>query len=99
MVNIRWTIEAEIWLKDIHDFIVKDNKTKARGVVSGIFNKVQMLKSFPRIGQRYRLVTEGDIRILLYGHYRIAYLIKFDGNIDILGVFHDALDIKRYLPF
>jgi toxin ParE1/3/4 len=33
---------------------------------------------------------------LLYGHYRIAYLIKDDGNIDILGVFHGALDIGRY---
>jgi leucyl-tRNA synthetase len=29
-------------------------------------------------------------------HYRIAYLIKPDGNIDILGVFHGALDIDRY---
>ena len=30
------------------------------------------------------------------GHYRIAYLIKPDGNIDILGVFHGALEIERY---
>jgi len=27
---------------------------------------------------------------------RIAYLIKGDGNVDILGVFHDALDITKY---
>lgn len=26
----------------------------------------------------------------------IAYLVKGDGNIDILGVFHGALDIARY---
>jgi toxin ParE1/3/4 len=37
------------------------------------------------------------IRILLYGHYRIAYLLKPDDNIDILGVFHGALDLERYL--
>jgi len=36
------------------------------------------------------------VRILLYGHYRIAYLIKADGNIDILGVFHGSLDISKY---
>lgn len=36
------------------------------------------------------------VRILLCGHYRIAYLIKDDGNIDILGVFHGALGIGRY---
>jgi len=37
-----------------------------------------------------------NVRILLYGHYRIAYLLKNDGNVDILGVFHGALDITRY---
>jgi plasmid stabilization system protein ParE len=37
------------------------------------------------------------IRVLLHGHYRIAYLIKPDGTIDILGVFHGSLDIDRYL--
>ena len=37
------------------------------------------------------------IRILLYGHYRIACLLKPDDNIDILGVFHGALDLERYL--
>ncbi len=34
----------------------------------------------------------------LYGHYRVVYLIKEDQMIDILGVFHGALDIDRYLP-
>ena len=32
----------------------------------------------------------------LYEHYRIAYLVKPGGNIEILGVFHGALDIDRY---
>ena len=36
------------------------------------------------------------VRILLYGHYRIAYLIKDDGNIAVLGVFHGSLDITKY---
>jgi len=36
---------------------------------------------------------------LLYGHYRIAYLIKDKNNIDILGVFHGALAIERYLKY
>jgi plasmid stabilization system protein ParE len=33
---------------------------------------------------------------LIFGHYRIAYLVKPDGNVDILGVFHGALDISKY---
>jgi plasmid stabilization system protein ParE len=51
----------------------------------------------PELGHTYREEPEGDIRILLYGHCRIAYIITED-CIDILGVFHGALDIERYLP-
>ncbi len=40
---------------------------------------------------------DDEVRILLYGHYRIAYLVNPDDAIDILGVFHGALDIERYL--
>jgi len=57
-----------------------------------------MLRRFPEIGHKYRIEAEGEVRILLYGHYRIAYLLRPSFNIDILGVFHGALDIDRYLP-
>jgi toxin ParE1/3/4 len=53
------------------------------------------LRRFPELGARYP-ASSRHVRILLYGHFRIAYLIKNDGNIDILGVFHGALDITRY---
>jgi len=63
--------------------------------VQGIYERTQDLASFPEIGHRY-LASSRDVRILLYGHYRIAYLVKGDGDIDILGVFHGSLDITRY---
>jgi toxin ParE1/3/4 len=47
------------------------------------------------MGQRYP-ASSRHVRILLYGHYRIVYLVKDGGNIDILGVFHGSLDITRY---
>ena len=97
MAEISWTAEAELWLKDIYDYIVRDNPEAAAMVVSGIYENVQLLEDFPETGYKYREEPEGDIRILLYGHYRIAYLIKNENNIDILGVFHGALDIERHL--
>ena len=33
----------------------------------------------------------------MLGHYRIAYLIKENEDIDVLGVFHGAMEIERYL--
>ena len=96
MAEIRWTEEAHRWLKDIYDYIALDNDEAAQHVVNNIFEKVQMLKQFPEIGYKYREEPEGEIRIILYKHYRIAYLLKAQNKIDILGIFHGALDIDKY---
>lgn len=97
MVTINWTNEANIWLKDIHYYIALDKKSVAKKVVIEIYQKVQILQSFPKIGYTYDNNEHKEIRILLYGHYRIAYLIKDQNTIDILGVFHGALDIEKYI--
>lgn len=97
MAEIRWSHEAEQWLHEIYEYIAQDNPTAAWKVISGIYDKAQLLSDFPNIGYKYRDEPEGEVRILLYGHYRIAYIIS-DDFIDILGVFHGALKIERYLP-
>ncbi len=97
MGRVSWTHEAQSWLKDIHDYITGDNPTAAIGVVSGIYEKCQILARFPKMGHRYEGIPDREVRILLYGHYRIAYLVKDNDDVDILGVFHGALDIKKYL--
>ncbi|MFX4243407.1 type II toxin-antitoxin system RelE/ParE family toxin, partial [Aliarcobacter butzleri] len=60
-----------------------DKKLVAKKVVTEIYQKVQILKSFPKIGYEYENSENKEIRILLYGHYRIAYLIKDNSTIDI----------------
>ncbi len=97
MAEIRWTDESEKWLRDIFDYIATDNPQAAANVVAGIYEKVQHLREHPQMGYRYEREVQKEVRILLYGHYRIAYLLKASGDIDILGVFHGALDIERYL--
>lgn len=95
MAEIVWTAEAERWIEDIFGYIAADNPRAAAQTVNGIYERVQLLAKFHLIGHRY-WASSRHVRILLYGHYRIAYLVKDDGNIDILGVFHGSLDITRY---
>jgi toxin ParE1/3/4 len=71
MAEIRWTEEAQRWLRDIHAYITADNPDAAQTVVLGIYEKAQVLNQYPGIGHMYRPEAEGEIRILLYGHYRI----------------------------
>lgn len=95
MAELVWTEESERWLKDIFDYISAENPVAAEGVVSGIYDRAQTLLTFPESGYRYQGNSE-EVRILLYGHYRIAYKIEGD-KIVVLGVFHGALAIERYL--
>jgi toxin ParE1/3/4 len=97
MAEIRWTEGAAIWLEDIHKYIAKDNPEAAARVVEGIYEKAQILSEFPEIGYHYRKESEGDIRVLLYGHYRIAYLFRDPDVAEILDVFHGVLDMRRYI--
>jgi plasmid stabilization system protein ParE len=95
MGNLNWTAESLRWLSDIFEYIAAENPQAAQEVASGIYQRAQILLSHPEIGHRY-LPSTRHVRLLMYGHYRIAYLIKPDDDIDILGVFHGSLDINRY---
>ena len=97
MAKIIWTSEAERWLKDIFDYVSEDNLDAAAKVVNGIYSKAQILLKHPDVGYIYEHEAEKEIRILLYGHYRITYLVNSSNNIVILGVFHGALQIESYL--
>ena len=97
MVNINWTLEAEKWLKEIYYYIAEDNKDAAIKLVNSIYQRVEILENFPLLGQRLMDWPNRHIRVLLYGHYRIGYLVKDEENIDILGVFHGSLNLEKYL--
>ena len=97
MAKLKWTEEAVTWLHRIYDYIAEDNPQAAANVIEGIHEKARLLRKYPQLGYLYRNVPEGEIRILLYGHYRIANLI-LETDIKILGVFHGAMDIHKLLP-
>jgi len=97
MATINWTDEALWWLDEIYNYIAQDNPTAAYKTIQGIYDRVQILQTFPEIGHAYPNLKDRNVRMLLYGHYRIAYLIKSENVIDILGIFHGSLDINRFL--
>ncbi len=98
MARLNWTPIALQWLEAIHEYIAADNLTAANRVIDGIVSKVGMLIPHPLAGSRLRVVPEGEIRVLIHGHYRIPYLYRTEADsIETLGVFHGAMDMDRYL--
>jgi toxin ParE1/3/4 len=96
--EIVWTDEARNWLRLIREHIAKDSLVAADRTIEGIWQKTQILATYPEAGFKYPLPERDDVRVLLYGHYRIAYLLSGNNLVQILGVFHSALDIDRYFP-
>ncbi|MFZ2658648.1 MAG: type II toxin-antitoxin system RelE/ParE family toxin [Victivallales bacterium] len=98
MVKVIWTEESRYWLNYIFHYIASDNPAAAINTVNGIYEKVQILQNLPETGYKYQHSSNSHIRIILHGHYRIAYLYREkDGEIDVLGVFHGKMEIRNYL--
>jgi len=57
MAQVAWTAEAQLWLRDIHDYIATDNPAAAERVAVANHASVQVLQEHPRLGQRYRYAT------------------------------------------
>ena len=99
MARIVWSDKANQWMQEIFDHIAQDNPIAAGQVIDGIFEKAQILAEFPEIGYIYQTDSGDYFRILLYEHYRIAYFYHPEsGWVEVLGVYHGAMDIDRHLP-
>ena len=97
MAEIVWTLEASRCLDEIYEYIASHSPASAHKVVCGIYEKIQILRQHVRIGQRYERIADREVREILYGHYRIAYLVANEQRIEILGIFHSAMEIEQYL--
>lgn len=97
MAEIVWTHESATWLERVHDHIASENPAAAIGVARGIYAKTQLLRTLPRLGARYMPIEDREVREILYGHYRIPYLVVSEDRVEILGVFHSSMRIEDYL--
>ena len=50
MAEITWTAEAQRWLQDIFEYIAADNPDAATRTVNGIYERIQVLATFPELG-------------------------------------------------
>lgn len=53
MAELKWTVEAERWLRDIYDYIALDNPSAAARTIETIYQKAEILRQFPESGYRY----------------------------------------------
>ncbi|MFA7330664.1 MAG: type II toxin-antitoxin system RelE/ParE family toxin [Candidatus Delongbacteria bacterium] len=98
MACLSWSAEAEACLRDIHDFIARERPQAAVRVVLGILRVAEMLQDYPLAGSPYRLEEVGELRMLRCGRYRIPYPLLAADHVIVLGVFHESMNLDRFLP-
>jgi addiction module RelE/StbE family toxin len=93
MARINWTSQALTDLEAIGDFIARDAPNFAQVMVDRIFESVERLEAFPRSGRIVPEINQENIREIIFGSYRIVYLLR-DENVFILTVFHASRLLK-----
>jgi addiction module RelE/StbE family toxin len=89
MAQINWTSQALQDLELIADFIGRDTSSFAQIIVDRVFESVERLEDFPRSGRIVPEINQENIREIIWGSYRIVYLLRQE-EVFILTVFHGS---------
>ena len=95
--KVIWTDSAIADLKDICEYISRDNPAAAAKTGRGILSHVKILETFPFIGPAYPRGSGGTIREIVYGNYRIFYEVTQKTNVvHLLRVWHGARNEPKF---
>ena len=91
--KIVWSDTAIADLREICDFIARDNPDAALRIGNGIIAHVRILAVFPYIGPTYPRGVRGTLREIVFWSYRIFYdVAELSRSVEILHVWHGARD-------
>lgn len=94
MAKLIWTDQAIDDLGDIGDYIAETSEKYAKLTITRLYERTDILKTFPKSGRIVPEKSEENIRELIEGSYRIIYDVISDDLIYILTVYHSARDLK-----
>ena len=90
MVKIIWTEQALKDLDEIAEYISKDSVKYAELMVKKLFSATEILVKFPEFGRAVPEFKDKKIREIIYGNYRIVYLVVNSSRLDILTIHHSS---------
>jgi plasmid stabilization system protein ParE len=92
-MKIVWPPVAVDRVSEIAVYIAQDNPVAAESWIEKVFQKIDERKAFPENGRVVPEIDNKTIRELIYGNYRIIYLLE-EKKISVLTVRHG----KQILP-
>lgn len=90
MGQVIWTAQAYDDLQAIYEYIAADSERYARLLTDTLFNRSQILSSFPEMGRVVPAVQNQAVRELIEGNYRIIDEIISEDVALVQTVWHSA---------
>jgi plasmid stabilization system protein ParE len=78
--------------------LVERNPSAASQTIRALYRLAESLDHFPERGFPHRTRSGREVRIVLFGHYRVVYRVDPGRTVSVIGVFHGAMNVSRYLP-
>lgn len=93
-MRLVWTKEALLRLKEIDEYISRDNPPASVEFVDRLISVAETLVDYPKKGRVVPELSLENIRELLFKNYRIVYLVK-RSSVEILTVFEGHQLLKK----
>lgn len=90
MGQVIWTEQAYDDLQAIYEYIAVDSERYARLLTDKLFDRSQILSSFPEMGRVVPEMRNPAVRELIEGNYRIIYEIMSEDIILVQTIWHSA---------
>ncbi len=95
--EIRWTLAAADDLESIINYAAERDPQAAERLAESIIAHIEILRTFPRIGPRYRNRASADVREILCGMYRVFYRVNERAQfVEILRILHGAREEPNF---
>jgi len=96
-MTILWSPTAKTKIKEILEYVAKDNPDAALRLIDQLEGKVENLKENPEAGRGLPELRDEKIReLVVHKHYGIIYELRYD-TIEILTVRHFRRDFSSRL--
>jgi len=96
MARLIWTEPALLDLDEIPEYIALDDFSAAQRLVGKVFERAELLESFPESGRRPPELKRTPYREIIVGPCRIFYRIEED-RVYILYVMRGVRQLRKYL--
>lgn len=91
-MRIVWTDAAVSDLEAIREYIARDSDYYALRFVQRIVEAVEVLRTFPELGEVLAEFGERGVRQRLVQNYRVLYRVRPD-HVSILAIVHASRDL------